>query len=86
MGVRTDSTHALAATRTLNRFELVGETVRAALKARSAVVPDWVQALVPVEWDQRSGRRLEDDRLPPGVQARDASAQTSGLDACSCSG
>ena len=31
---RTDSTHVLAATRTLNRLESVGETLRAALNSR----------------------------------------------------
>ena len=30
---RTDSTHVLAAVRTLNRMEFVGETLRAALEA-----------------------------------------------------
>src|SRR4051794_4338536 len=34
---RTDSTHVLAAVRTLNRLELVAETLRAALNATAAV-------------------------------------------------
>ena len=33
---RTDSTHVLAAVRTLNRMEFVGETLRAALEALAA--------------------------------------------------
>lgn len=40
---RTDSTHVLAAIRTLNRLECVGETLRAALKSLAVVVPDWVR-------------------------------------------
>jgi transposase len=36
---RTDSTHVLAATRELNRLELVGETLRAALNALATVAP-----------------------------------------------
>ena len=40
---RTDSTHVLAATRDLNRLELVGETLRAALNAVAAVAPDWLR-------------------------------------------
>ena len=36
---RTDSTHVLAAIRTLNRLELVGETLRAALNSLATVAP-----------------------------------------------
>ncbi|MGH3936050.1 MAG: transposase [Pseudonocardiaceae bacterium] len=36
---RTDSTHVLGRIRELNRLELVGESVRAALEARSAAAP-----------------------------------------------
>jgi hypothetical protein len=43
---RTDSTHVLAAVRTLNRMEFVGETLRAALEALSAAAPQWLSALV----------------------------------------
>jgi transposase len=37
---RTDSTHVLAAIRTLNRLESVEETLRAALYSVAIVVPD----------------------------------------------
>jgi transposase len=37
---RTDSTHVLAAIRTLNRLESVGETLRAALNSLAVVAPD----------------------------------------------
>ncbi len=40
---RTDSTHILAAIRTLNRLELVGETMRFALNRLAAVAPTWLQ-------------------------------------------
>jgi hypothetical protein len=43
---RTDSTHVLAAIRTLNRLELVGETLRAALNAIAVAAPDWLRALL----------------------------------------
>ena len=36
---RTDSTHVLAAVRTLNRMEFVGETLRAALEALAVAAP-----------------------------------------------
>jgi len=39
---RTDSTHVLAAIRTLNRVELVAETLRAALNDIATVTPDWL--------------------------------------------
>jgi transposase len=41
---RTDSTHVLATIRTLNRLELVGETVRYALNSLAVVAPDWLRA------------------------------------------
>ena len=39
---RTDSTHVVAAVAALNRLELAGESVRAALEALAAAHPDWV--------------------------------------------
>jgi transposase len=79
---RTDSTHVLAAIRVLNRLELVAETLRAALKPLASVTPDWLQALAPLEWDERYGKRIEDMRLPREQAKRDAYAQTVGQDGC----
>src|SRR3954463_1573155 len=42
---RTDSTHVLAAVRTLNRLELVAETLRAALNGIAVVAPDWLRTI-----------------------------------------
>ena len=53
---RTDSTHVLAAVRTMNRLELVGETVRHALNRLAVVAPDWLRAQVPRSWVERYGR------------------------------
>jgi len=39
---RTDSTHVTAAVAALNRLELVGESVRAALEALAAAHPRWL--------------------------------------------
>ena len=72
---RTDSTHGLAAIRVMHRLELVAETLRAALNALATVAPAWVQAVAPLAWYERSGKRIEDTRLPPGQASRDASAQ-----------
>ena len=61
---RTDSTHVLAAIRTLNRLELAGETLRAALNAIAVAAPEWLRALAPQEWHERYDRRVEDIACP----------------------
>lgn len=61
---RTDATHVLAAICVMNRLELIGETMRAALNELATVAPEWLQSIAPHEWYQRYGRRIEDDRLP----------------------
>jgi transposase len=77
---RTDSTHVLAAIRVLNRLELVGETVRYALKSLAVGAPDWLRAQVPPEWFDRYGTRIENYRLPKTAAAREALAVTMGAD------
>ena len=47
---RTDSTHVLANVRTLNRLELVGETLRAALNSLAVAAPEWLVSQIPEEW------------------------------------
>jgi transposase len=46
---RTDSTHVVAAVRYMNRLELVGETLRAALNDLALHSPDWVRAVARAE-------------------------------------
>ena len=77
---RTDSTHVLAAIRVMNRLELVAETLRAALNELATVAPAWLQALAPLAWYERYGKRIEDTRLPQGQASRDAYAQMVGED------
>lgn len=77
---RTDSTHILAAVRTLNRLEGIGETLRAALNSLATVAPDWLQAWVPPVWFERYGRAVDEYRLPKGVDARKVYAETIGTD------
>ena len=77
---RTDSTHVLAAVRTLNRLERVGETMRAALDSLAVVVPDWLRTQTPPEWYERYGRRVENDRLPKTEAARQELAALIGAD------
>jgi transposase len=77
---RTDSTHVLAAVRTLNRIETVGETLRMALNALAAAAPGWLRVLAPAAWFDRYGRRVEEERLPKGLATRQAYAATIGAD------
>ncbi len=77
---RTDSTHVLAAVRTLNRLERVGETLRAALNEVATVAPEWLQAIAPAAWYERYGRPVENYRLPKTETARQDLAATIGAD------
>jgi len=77
---RTDSTHVLAAIRTMNRLECAGETLRAALNSLAVVVPDWLCAQVPAEWYERYGSRMEDFRMPKEATKRQALAEQMGTD------
>ncbi len=76
---RTDSTHVLAAVRTLNRLERIGETLRAALNKLAAVAPEWLQAIAPAAWYERYGRLVENYRLPKTGAARQDLAATIGV-------
>lgn len=77
---RTDSTHVLAAIRTMNRLECVGETLRAALNSLATLVPDWLRNVVPSHWYERYACRIEDFRLPREASKRQAVAEQIGAD------
>ena len=77
---RTDSTHVLAAIRELNRLELIGETMRAALNELATIAPTWLKAISPQVWFERYGRRIEDNRLPASAAKRQVYAQMVGED------
>lgn len=77
---RTDSTHVLAAVRTMNRLALVGETVRHALNRLAVVAPDWLRAQVPHSWVERYRVRVENARLPKAEAEREALAAVIGAD------
>jgi transposase len=67
---RTDSTHVLAAIRRMNRLELAGETVRAALEALAASVPDWLADVIEESWQRVYGQRIDTVHLPVSETAR----------------
>lgn len=77
---RTDSTHVLAAIRTLDRLENVLETLHLALNRCAAVDPAWVQAQVPTAWYVRYGPRADAGRLPKEASKRAALAAIIGAD------
>jgi transposase len=77
---RTDSTHVLAAIRTLHRLECVLEAMHWALNQLSDIAPDWVQQHVRQEWYPRYGLRSEQARLPKEASKREALARQVGVD------
>jgi transposase len=77
---RTDSTHVLARVRAVNRVECVGETLRYALNSLAVVAPAWLHTPSQGEWEQRYGRRVEDDRVLTRKEDRHAYAQVIGAD------
>src|SRR4051795_3025445 len=77
---RTDSTRVLASIRALNRLELVGETLRAALNELATVAPDWLRGVAPRDWHGRYAHRVEDGPLPRAEAEREAYARTVGED------
>lgn len=77
---RADSTHVLAAVRTLNRMEFVGETLRAALEALAVAAPTWLSGLVTAERAERYGPRVDDYRFPRGQEVREQWSEQVGRD------
>ena len=77
---RTDSTHILAAIRTLNRLELVGETMRYALNRLAVAAPAWLRAHLQPAWGERYSHRVENYRFPKADADRQQLAATIGAD------
>src|SRR5438874_10967212 len=77
---RTDSTHVLAAIRTLHRLEGALEAMHYALNQLSAADPAWVQQHVPLDWYTRYGLRSDQMRLPKDASKREALARQIGAD------
>jgi transposase len=77
---RTDSTHVLGRIRELNRLELAGESVRAALEALAAAAPEWLATVIDASWQQVYGQRIDQIRLPSGETRRAALAAQYGRD------
>ena len=69
---RTDSTHVVAAVAALNRLQLAGESVRAALEALTAAHPGWVaQRACVSDWARRYGTPMTSWRSPASKAKQD---------------
>jgi transposase len=79
---RTDSTQVLGRIRDLNRLELAGETVRAALEALAAAAPGWLAGVIDVSWQEVYGQRIDGMRLPASAAKRNDLAAQYGADGC----
>lgn len=77
---RTDSTHVLAAIRTIHRLENIGETLRHTLNELATIAPDWLLEHVDPSWGNRYGHRIEQYRLPKKDTERAELAITIGRD------
>ena len=67
---RTDSTHVLGRLRDLNRLELAGESVRAALEALAAAAPDWLAGVIDERGQEVLRARI--DNLASAAQQHQA--------------
>jgi transposase len=61
----------LGALRVLSKWEQAAETMRAALNALAAADPEWLTEHADPQWFERYGRRIEEQRLPKGKEARE---------------
>jgi len=79
---RTDSAHVLGRIRDLNRLELAGESVRAALEALAAATPGWLAGVIDGSWQRMHGQRIDEIRLPESETRPKALAVQYGRDGC----
>lgn len=78
---RTDSTHGLAALRTLSSLESVGEALRAALNGLAELEPGGLQEHIEDDWFDRYVHRFELARFPKGQSQREQLPRQVGCDA-----
>jgi transposase len=77
---RTDSTQIRAAVRTINRRELVIETMRLALNRLAANHPEWLWPRIRPGWHERYALRAENSQLPKEESKRQELASQVGAD------
>ena len=80
---RIVSTHVIATVAALNRLELAGESVRAAVEALAAAHPDWLaQRICVPDWTRRYGTPLTAWRSPASQAKQDELAVAYARDGC----
>jgi transposase/IS5 family transposase len=67
---RTDSTHVVGVIRDMNRLELAGETLRAALEALAVAAPQWLTGVIDPSWQDVYGARIDNLHLPQSQSKR----------------
>lgn len=77
---RTDSTHVLAAVRSLSSLESVGEALRAALNGLAEIEPEWLLEHIEDDWFDRYVHRFELARFPKGQSQREQLQRQVGRD------
>jgi transposase len=77
---RTDSTHVIGAIRSLNRLELAGESLRAALEALAVAAPHWLTGAIDRGWQDVYGARVDNLHLPESAAKREKLMVTFGTD------
>lgn len=77
---RTDSTQVLAAIRQVNRLELVGEALRAALNEIALFAPQWLKKIVSDDWFDNYSWRFDNYRLPKEKSEREQLGLKIGFD------
>jgi len=77
---RTDSTHVLTSVRNMNRWELIGEVLRAALNELATIAPAWLQGIAKDDWYKRYSNRIENFRLPRTTEKKQEFADHVGQD------
>ena len=77
---RADSVAILAAVRSLNQLEIVGETLRYTLNSLATLAPDWLKEQAQPEWFEHYSERFEEYRLPSSKQERDRLIEVIGQD------
>jgi hypothetical protein len=75
-------THVLAATRDLNRLELVGETLRATLNALATVAPQWLRERVPPDFLELSLRWLPSEKFSDPMETIGSGSHSIGYEWC----
>lgn len=77
---RTDSTHVFSAAQTLNRLELVMETMRLALEETVKVAPGWLRGVALPHWVERYSLAWRGSRIPKSKAKRAELAASVGED------